>query len=271
MDGSPFDSPSPFLLLFEQLVTLEFGAFVAVAPVLSLGNTGKGLPVLVLPPFGTSDWSTAPMRAVLRQKGYATYGWTLGSNIGPHPHTVEGMDRRLCELYERHHTGITLIGWSLGGVYARELARSHPQAVRQVITLGSPYHFRPGDRSNASALYEAVAPRIDAFLPQTEPESARPPLPVPATSIYTRTDGMVAWHACVDRVGPMSENVEVRGSHSGLGFNVAALVAIADRLAQAEGIWEPFCPPPALRWLFPTPSAWRPNGPSSAVAPWSRP
>ena len=266
MDRSRFEPPSAFFLLFDQLAALELGAFVALAPVLSFGNSGKGLPVLVLPPFGASDWSTAPMRGVLRQKGYATYGWKLGSNIGPHPHIVEGIDRRLRELYQRHQTGITVIGWSLGGVYARELARINPQAVRQVITLGSPYHFRPGDRSSVSPLYDAIAPRLDAFLPQKEPESSRPPLPVPATSIYTRTDGMVPWHACVDAVGPTSENVEVRGSHSGLGFNVAALVAISDRLAQAEGIWAPFCPPPALRCLFPTPAARRPTGRSSAVA-----
>ena len=266
MDRPPLQSPSPFFLLFDQLVSLELGGLVALAPLLSLGKSGHGVPVLVLPPFVTSDWSTAPMRAVLRQKGYATYGWNLGSNIGPHPHIVEGMDRRLRALYKRHQTGITVIGWSLGGVYARELARIHPHAVRQVITLGSPYHFRPGDRSSVSPLYDAIAPRLDTFLPQTEPESSRPPLPVPATSIYTRTDGMVPWHACVDAVGPTSENVEVRGSHSGLGFNVAALVAISDRLAQAEGIWAPFCPPPALRCLFPTPAARRPTGRSSAVA-----
>jgi pimeloyl-ACP methyl ester carboxylesterase len=251
MDRQSFRSPSPIFLLFDQLVALEFGAFLAAAPLLSLGGEGNGRPVLVLPPFGASDWSTSPLRAVLRQKGYATYGWKLGGNIGPHPHIVAGMDRRLRELGDRHQTTVSVIGWSLGGVYARELARIHPQAVRQVITLGSPYHFRPGDRSNASALYDAIAPRIDAFLPQFEPEDSRLPFPVPATSIYTRTDGMVDWQACIDAVGSTSENIEVRGSHSGLGFNVAAVLAIADRLAQADGSWAPFRPTPALRCLFP--------------------
>jgi pimeloyl-ACP methyl ester carboxylesterase len=254
MGHQSFGSPPPFLLLFDQLVTLEFGAFLTAAPVLSLGHVGDGRPVLVLPPFGASDWSTAPLRAILHQKGYATYGWKLGGNIGPHTHIVEGMDRRLREIHRRHQATVTVIGWSLGGVYARELARIHPHAVRQVITLGSPYHFRPGDRSNASALYDAIAPKIDAFLPQFEPEDSRPPLPVPATSIYTRTDGMVHWQACIEAVGPTSENIEVRGSHSGLGFNIAGVVAISDRLAQADGTWTPFESPPALRWLFPDPS-----------------
>jgi pimeloyl-ACP methyl ester carboxylesterase len=253
MGRQSFRSPSPFFLFLDQLVTLEFGAFLAVAPVLSLGGEGNGRPVLVLPPFGASDWSTAPLRAVLRQKGYATHGWKLGGNIGPHPHLVAGMNRRLRELYARHQTPVSVIGWSLGGVYGRELARIHPEAVRQVITLGSPYRFRPGERTKASALYDTIAPRLDAFLPHFEPEDSRPPFPVPATSIYTRTDGVVNWHACIDTVGPTSENVEVRGSHSGLGFNIAAVVAIADRLAQADGSWAPFRPVPALRCLFPSP------------------
>jgi pimeloyl-ACP methyl ester carboxylesterase len=175
------------------------------------------------------------------------------------------MDRRLRELHNRHETTVALIGWSLGGVYARELARIHPHAVRQVITLGSPYHFRPGDRSNASVLYDFMAPSQDTFLPQTESEDSRPPLPVPATSIYTRTDGMVRWHACIDTAGPTAENVEVWGSHTGLGFNVAAMVAISDRLGQEDGCWAPFRPPAALRCLFPTPAAWRPLGRSATA------
>src|SRR5579859_7756179 len=137
MGRQSFRSPSPFFLLFDQLVTLEFGAFLAAAPALSLGGEGHGRPVLVLPPFGASDWSTAPLRAVLSQRGFATYGWKLGGNIGPHPHIVAGMDRRLRDVQARHQARVSVIGWSLGGVYARELARIHPQAVRQVITLGS--------------------------------------------------------------------------------------------------------------------------------------
>ena len=127
MGRQSFGSPSPLFLVFDQLVTLEFGAFLAAAPALSFGSEGDGRPVLVLPPFGASDWSTAPLRAVLRQRGYATYGWKLGGNIGPHPHIVAGMERRLGEVHRRHQTAVTVIGWSLGGVYARELARIHPQ------------------------------------------------------------------------------------------------------------------------------------------------
>jgi pimeloyl-ACP methyl ester carboxylesterase len=252
MGRQSFASPPPFFLLFDQLVALEFGAFLTAAPVLSLGHVGA------------SDWSTAPLRAILHQKGYATYGWKLGGNIGPHTHIVEGMDRRLREIHRRHQATVTVIGWSLGGVYARELARIHPHAVRQVITLGSPYHFRPGDRSNASALYDAIAPKIDAFLPQFEPENSRPPLPVPATSIYTRTDGMVRWQACIEAVGPTSENIEVRGSHSGLGFNPAALYAVADRLAQPDGTWTPFRAPIGMRHLYPKAATFRSKEPLAA-------
>jgi hypothetical protein len=148
------------------------------------------------------------------------------------------------------------VGWSLGGVYARELARHHPGAVRQVITLGSPFRFRAGDRSRASSVYDSVAPREQRFLEARTAEHERPALSVPVTSIYTRTDGVVRWHACLEQTGATCENIEVRGTHSGLGVNVAAAVAVADRLAQPEAQWAPFRPPPLLRDLYPRPVSW---------------
>jgi hypothetical protein len=87
-------------------------------------------------------------------------------------------------------------------------------------------------------------------------EDERVPLTVPATSIYSRTDGVVRWHTCIDTQGPLKENIEVRGSHSGLGFNPAVLYVIANRLAQPEDDWRPFEAPPFLRRLFPRPAVW---------------
>ena len=150
---------------------------------------------------------------------------------------------------------VSLVGWSLGGIYARELARLHPEAVRQVITLGSPFRLRDGDRSSATFLASRLARRFVPMSPDVGlPEDERAPLTVPATNIYTRTDGVVRWHVCVDSEGPARENIEVRGSHSGLGYNPAVLLAIADRLGQREGEWEPFRASWHLAHLFPDPN-----------------
>jgi hypothetical protein len=125
-----------------------------------------------------------------------------------------------------------------------------------VITLGSPFRLREGDRTNASALADRLAHR---FVPMSEhaalPEDERPPLTVPVTNIYTRTDGVVRWHVCIDSDGLQRENIEVRGSHTGLGHNPAVLLAITDRLAQREGEWRPFRPPFHLAHVYPAP-AW---------------
>ena len=136
---------------------------------------------------------------------------------------------------------MSLVGWSLGGIYAREIARAAPSAVRQVVTLGSPLRLRDRGRSNVSALLEAVrGPYEGSDQIQRPSEEARGPLPVPATAIFTRSDGVVPWRACLEIPSTTSESVEVFGSHSGLGLNPAALWVIADRLAQPEGTWRAF-------------------------------
>lgn len=256
MAHAPVRPPALWLLAFDHLALLEWSAFVALAPTVAFMGVGDGHPVLVLPGFTGSDQSTAPLRAALIQKGYGAHGWGLGANVGPHPYVVTGMHRRFEVLHRRYGSKISLIGWSLGGIYARELARRYPDLVRQVITLASPYRMRRGDRGRGSRLFDLVGPRIDGFLPQVDPEECRPPLPVPATSIYTRTDGIVRWHTCIDAVGPGRENIEVRGSHTGMGCNLAAFIAITDRLAQPEGVWTAFRPPPPLRYLFPPAVSW---------------
>jgi pimeloyl-ACP methyl ester carboxylesterase len=258
-------APSPALRALEQFAVLEYGALVAASPFLRVAGRGDRHPVLVLPGFTASDRSTAPLRAFLRTHGYWVHGWGLGRNMGPTAAIVDGIEQRLVTLHQRHGVKVSLVGWSLGGIYARELARLHPESVRQVITLGSPFRLRDGDRSSATFLANRLARR---FVPISAdvglPEDERVPLTVPATNIYTRTDGVVRWHVCVDARGPGRENIEVRGSHSGLGYNPAALLAIADRLAQREGEWAPFRPSRHLAHLFPRP-AWH-HGPTPIAA-----
>jgi len=229
--------PSRQLLLLEARAIWEMGAFFATYPLLRLGPRGDGHPVLVLPGLAASDRSTRPLRSFLNDRGYRAHGWKLGPNQGPLPGFEQKLQRRLAELCTRHGQKVSLIGWSLGGIFARELARSTPAQVRGVITLGSPF---AGDAraSNASKLYERLS--AGSTVDARRRAQMREPLPVPATAIYTRSDGIVAWQGCLEQPGPLAENIEVEGSHCGLGHNPVVLHAIADRLAQADGRWRPF-------------------------------
>src|SRR5580765_5312938 len=129
-------------LALEQRIVYELGAFAAASPLLRAVGRGDRHPVLVLPGFSASDQSTAPLRSIIRSQGYWVHGWRLGRNIGPTPEIVTGMIERLQMLNDRHQAKVSVIGWSLGGIYARMMARLYPEAVRQVITLGSPYRVR---------------------------------------------------------------------------------------------------------------------------------
>ena len=233
----PADPPSRELLLLEVRAVAELVAFFSMIPLLRLAPPGDGHPVLVLPGLAAGDLSTRPLRAFLKDRGYRAHGWKLGRNLGPRPGVEADMQARLAQLHERYGRTVSIVGWSLGGVYARELARRAPAHVRSVITLGSPFAGDPR-ASHAWELYELASGRRADDWPGRE--RMKQPPPVPATAIYSRSDGIVAWQGCLEREGPASENIEVEGSHSGLGHNPAVLYAIADRLAQPEGQWRPF-------------------------------
>ena len=233
----PAAPPSRRLLLLESRAVWEMGAFLATWPLLRLGPRGDGHPVLVLPGMAASDTSTRPLRAFLKDRGFAAHGWKLGPNHGPRPGVEQKMRERLTELAERYGQKVSLIGWSLGGIFARELARHAPAQVRGVITLGSPFAGSPRV-SNAWKMYERLSE--GSVIDEAQRAQMRQPLPVPATAIYSRSDGIVAWQGCLEQAGPLAENIEVEGSHCGLGHNPVVLHAIADRLAQPEGGWKPF-------------------------------
>jgi pimeloyl-ACP methyl ester carboxylesterase len=232
----------------------ELALYFASWPLLLTLPRGDGHSVLVLPPFGASDAATSPMRVTLRGLGYSTHGWGLGQNLGPTSTILDGVPARLNELAERSGRTVSVIGWSAGGILGREAARRNPRAVRQVITLGSPFRLLIDDRyrTHAAFLYKLAerwhAPPSDAIL---ESSYRKPLLDVPATAVYSRTDGVASWQWCLEDEAPCAENIEVYGSHCGLGHNPAALVAIADRLAQPEGEWKPFTPSRVVRHLFP--------------------
>ena len=245
--------PSRTLLLLEGRALWELGAFAASLPILSQAPRGDGHPVLVLPGLIASDLSTRPLRGFLNGQGYKAHGWGLGRNLGPRPGVQPLMLTRLRELHQRYQRKVSLVGWSLGGVFARELAKQAPKAVRMVITLGSPFGGHP-KATNAWRVYEmasgeTVGDRDSAFV-----ESLRQPPPVPTTAIYSRSDGICAWQNCREQPGPQAESIEVSGSHCGLGHNPAAVYAVAERLAQPEGTWRPFERTGWRAMVYPDPS-----------------
>jgi len=230
--------PLGLFALEQGRAALELMRLASRRSVAETAARGDGHPVLVLPGLFAGDLSTRPLRRCLRELCYDAHGWGLGINTGPKASLRAQLVARLAALRRRHGRRVSLVGWSLGGIYARELARSHAHDVRCVVTLGTPFRdisathavrlvpIRPGGRS----LHEAH--ELRAFL--------RKPLPVPSTSIYSRTDGIVHWESCLEEGGPGRESVEVACSHTGMGFHPEAIAVIADRLAQPEGAWQPW-------------------------------
>ena len=229
--------PSAWLQLLEARATWELAAGLAMWPWLRFAPRGDGHPVLVLPGLVASDGSTRLLRRFLKGRGYAVQGWGLGRNYGPRPGIEEAMLARLDKLHADSGRRVSLVGQSLGGVYARALAAQRPDAVRSVISLGSPITGHPRS-SHAWRVYEFTS-RQSSHDPKRWQHVTRV-LPMPATSIYSRSDGVVAWQTSLGAPGPMAENIEVVSSHVGMAVNPTVLFAVADRLAQAEGQWQPF-------------------------------
>jgi pimeloyl-ACP methyl ester carboxylesterase len=239
-ESIPIRPPSPWLLALEGRALWELAALVPALPLLGRQPRGDGHPVLVLPGWLASDHSTRALRWFLRRRGYHAHGWRLGTNVGPTAEIVAGLGGRFRTLRARHGRTLSLVGWSLGGIYARELARRFPEDVRQVITLASP--FREPSATTVAWLHRVG---IGRRFPSVDDAAAvqqrlRTPPPVPCTAIYSRTDGIAAWRSCLEEDGPLTENVEVASSHCGIGHHPAALFVIADRLAQREGAWQRF-------------------------------
>ena len=231
--------PSRTLMMLEGRAISEFGAFLSALPLLSFAPRGDGHPVLVLPGLVASDTSTRPLRSFLTSRGYAASGWRQGRNYGLRSGVQEGMLDLVRELSDTHGRKVSLVGWSLGGLYARQLAKMIPDRVRSVITLGSPFAGNPKS-TNAWRVYEYASGRssqddgadFGGHISQTPS--------VPTTAIFSRTDGVCAWQGCMEKPATFAENIEVDGSHCGMGHHPAVVYAVADRLAQAEGAWKPF-------------------------------
>jgi pimeloyl-ACP methyl ester carboxylesterase len=243
--------PRAVLALLEAPRALaECASFTALGRLLAAGRQGHGRPVLVLPGLLANDHSTRPLRRLLNSTGYAAYGWRLGTNIGPTRRIIRGMDAVLDEITDRHGQPASVLGWSLGGMFGYDLARRHRGAVERLITLGSPLYIADARQSRVSRFYNKYAPAhmADYSIDRWRATGAAP---VPMTSIFSKTDGVVHWHTCLHPPGPLSENIEVYSSHCGLGAHPAAAYATLDRLAAPTNPWPKFVPPARFAIHFP--------------------
>ncbi len=237
--GKPLRAPGLGLLLAEMRGIFEFNASLMTAPLLLRAPKGDGHPVLALPGFLASDLSMAPLRRYLTELGYEAHAWQMGRNLGGISRLRTALRDRVAEIHASSGRKVSIVGWSLGGVYARDLALSAPDMVRYVVTLGSPF-ANDVRATNATRLYEALSGEVVGEDPQFV-NAIGGDLPVPTTSIFSRADGVVNWHTCLLRPSATAENVEVYlASHVGLGVNPAVLWAVADRLAQHEGQFSQF-------------------------------
>jgi pimeloyl-ACP methyl ester carboxylesterase len=238
--GPHHPAPRPWLIAMEFRALWEFGSVIPAWPFLRHAPTGDGHSVIVFPGLSASDGSTLPMRSFLEKLGYDVSGWNQGFNFGPRAGVLQAARQQVIDTCQAAGNTVSLIGWSLGGIYARELAKELPQCVRSVITMGTPF-AGSHHSTNAWRLYQLTSGRdIHAEVEHFDLPKAPS---MPTTSIFSRTDGVVAWPASIQAPcpsNPMIENLEVYASHIGLGLNPSTWWAVADRLAQVQGHWKPF-------------------------------
>jgi pimeloyl-ACP methyl ester carboxylesterase len=247
-------SAAPALGLFlsePARSVLDLTGLLLATPWLRNAPRGDGHPVLVLPGLLATDASTWALRRFVSHLGYPVYGWGLGRNQGPTAAIVAGIPGAVRRLADDFEQPVSLIGWSLGGIFARQQARATPDLVRQVITLGSPFGLSSPAQTRAHPAFARYSDRHVTGIP---PPDSRP-LPVPSTSVYSRADGIVAWQTCREGSGPQRESIAVRSSHLGFGHHPAVMWLVADRLAQHRDSWQPFVPPADMRALYPADQA----------------
>lgn len=220
----------------------ELAALALTRPLLMQAPRGDGHPVMVLPGFAATDCGTFLLRHFLSRLGYQVFPWNLGWNLDQHSAGENGeyVAQRIDAIAEQAGRKVSLVGWSLGGVIAREAARRDPSQLRQVITLGSPFAGNPSATSLA-IMYELITGnRLSSPEHRERYRNGHAPLPVPSSAIFSKSDGAVAWQNCVSEPDSITENIEVHASHSGFSASPAVFYAVADRLALPEGKWRKF-------------------------------
>jgi pimeloyl-ACP methyl ester carboxylesterase len=257
--------PSLLYTAIEYRALLEMALLPSSLPLLLTAPRGDGHPVLLIPGFVGDAGSMLGLKLYLRTRGYEVDDWGLGRNVGFQRKHVRALEQKLRFMHHTSGRRVSIVGWSLGGVFAMFAAHQAPECVRSVVTLGSPVSTDP-QRSDSpaivKALYRLVAHPMGpvAHSAHVDARVMRQPPPVPVSCLYSETDGVVPPHeATIDGDPARHENIPVPGSHVGLGFNALVLWIVAERLAQPEGAWRPFDPkglPGQLyRLLTPRPAA----------------
>ncbi len=192
---------------------------------------GDGHPVLVVPGLLCTDFSTRVLRRFINRLGFTALGWEMGRNLVDlnELRDLNRLNKRVDDIYKQYNTKITLIGWSMGGIYVREIAKQRPELFRQVITMGSPFSDVDAP-NNARWIFEWIADT--SGVDETWKLQIPNPAPIPTTAIYTKQDGIVPWQACLERIEDEThQNREVRGSHWGLGMNTSVMRIVEEKLA----------------------------------------
>jgi len=227
---SKLESPSLLAILREGLSGLEFARLMAASPALALQTRGNGEPVIVLPGLGASNTSTIPLRGYLTWLGYEVQGWTLGRNTGNVRQLLPQVVDQVRQVHLQSGSPVNIIGWGLGGVIAREVAREHPASVRQVVTMGSPV-VGGAKYTSMGGAFEKRGVDLDV-MEAIVAARERTPITIPLTSIYSKNDGIVGWQASIDRHNAQVDHIEVRTTHLGLGICPEVFKIIARKLAQ---------------------------------------
>jgi dienelactone hydrolase len=228
----PEGPPGRLIRAAELTAPLELARLILSTPSLRrIPREGDGALVVDIPGWRSPEASTAPLRSFLRWLGYDAEPWGFGTNHGDPENDARRLVPLVVERAEKADRPVSLIGWSLGGVIAREVARARPDAVRRIITYGTPVIGGPAHTIGASSFNEEESARIDALIRETESEN---PIQVPVTAIYTRRDGIVDWRACIDRTSLDVEHIEVASTHLGLGIDADVWRVVAERLAEPD-------------------------------------
>ena len=245
--------PSAWLALTEaHRAAVEIVSLKLSRAVLAKSPDGDGHPVMVLPGFLGADGYNAPFRKFLQKRNYDVHGWGLGRNLGPRNGVVDRLEESVNRLCDKHGGPVSLVGHSLGGIYAREIARLMPDSIRQVISLGSPFGEGRQTASYPARIFRALNPLDE--LPLDQELLADAP-PVPTTSVYSHGDGIVNWLTSVQSNGhDQTQNIRIRGSHCGMTVNPTVWFLVAERLAQEAGAWKAFEPNKWASILYPAPS-----------------
>lgn len=185
--------------------------------------------VLIIPGFGGGDMSVFPLKKFLRMQDHRAYSWGLGINHSQIEKLIDPLINRLKEISDKHGEPVSIIGWSLGGIFARELARSHPDYINSILTMGSPVIVGP--RITALKKLSGIFGWDPAQIEQDMITRFDTPIERPITAIYSKLDGIVSWQACIDQWSPDVQHHEVSASHMGMGFSKEVYRIISESLA----------------------------------------